>query len=305
MYEQKAALFLYAVSPVHMGAGSAIGVIDNPIQRERHSGHPSFAGSGLKGAVRHGFDALRPADGSSAHANLLFGPESSSGDLHAGAVSFGDAQLLTFPVRSLRGSFVHATCPLALARAKRLLGLLGVAVDWAIPEVQEGHCVLVNEALLSEDPDGQKLLRLEAFQYAQRISPELMALGQDLAARALPDDAANAFFRSKLAQDLVVLSDSDFAYFSRHATLVEAHVRIDPATGTASKGGLFYSENLPPEALLIAALCASRSRSGTGADLPAEAVMSQMRALLDGRLLQIGGDATTGRGLVLAKLQEA
>lgn len=302
MFQQKAALFLYAVSPVHMGAGSAIGVIDNPIQRERHSGHPSFAGSGLKGAVRHGFDALRPADGSSAHANLLFGPESTSGDLHAGAVSFGDAQLLTFPVRSLRGSFVHATCPLALARAKRLLGLLGVAVDWAIPSVDEGHCVLANPALLS---DGQKL-HLEAFEYAaQRISPELMSLGQDLAARAIPNDAANEFFRTKLAQDLVVLSDTDFAYFTRHATLVEAHVRIDADTGTASKGGLFYSENLPPEALLIASLCASRSRSGTGADLPAEAVMSQMRALLDGRLLQIGGDASTGRGLVLAKLQEA
>ena len=33
MFEKHAALFLYAVSPVHMGAGQAIGVIDNPIQR--------------------------------------------------------------------------------------------------------------------------------------------------------------------------------------------------------------------------------------------------------------------------------
>ena len=43
MFQQKAAVFLYAVSPVHMGAGQAIGVIDNPIQRERHTGHPCFA----------------------------------------------------------------------------------------------------------------------------------------------------------------------------------------------------------------------------------------------------------------------
>jgi CRISPR-associated protein Cmr4 len=45
MFEQKAAVFLYAVSPVHMGAGQAIGVIDNPIQRERHTRntqHPHF-----------------------------------------------------------------------------------------------------------------------------------------------------------------------------------------------------------------------------------------------------------------------
>jgi CRISPR-associated protein Cmr4 len=51
MFEKKAAVFLYAVSPVHMGAGQAIGVIDNPIQRERHTNHPCFAGSGIKGAV--------------------------------------------------------------------------------------------------------------------------------------------------------------------------------------------------------------------------------------------------------------
>jgi CRISPR-associated protein Cmr4 len=58
MFEKHAAVFLYAVSPVHMGAGQAIGVIDNPIQRERHTEHPCFAGSGIKGAVRHGFSAL-------------------------------------------------------------------------------------------------------------------------------------------------------------------------------------------------------------------------------------------------------
>ncbi|TQN51557.1 hypothetical protein DLNHIDIE_01430 [Acidithiobacillus thiooxidans ATCC 19377] len=34
MFEKKAAVFLYAVSPVHLGAGQAIGVIDNFIQRE-------------------------------------------------------------------------------------------------------------------------------------------------------------------------------------------------------------------------------------------------------------------------------
>ena len=50
MFEKRAAVFLYALSPVHMGAGSAIGVIDNPIQRERHTNHPCFAGSGIKGA---------------------------------------------------------------------------------------------------------------------------------------------------------------------------------------------------------------------------------------------------------------
>ncbi|WP_438438787.1 RAMP superfamily CRISPR-associated protein [Hydrogenophilus thermoluteolus] len=58
MFEKYAALFLYAVSPVHMGAGQATGVIDNPIQRERHTNHPCFAGSGIKGALRHAWESL-------------------------------------------------------------------------------------------------------------------------------------------------------------------------------------------------------------------------------------------------------
>jgi CRISPR-associated protein Cmr4 len=48
---------------------------------------------------------------------------------------------------------------------------------------------------------------------------------------------------------------------------------------------------------------ASQTRSGQENHLQAEEVLAKLRPLLDGRLLQIGGDATTGRGLVLAKVE--
>lgn len=303
MFEKNAALFLYAVSPVHMGAGQAVGVIDNPIQRERHTGHPCFAGSGIKGAVRHGFTAI---GGDGTLIDRLFGPESGSADLHAGAVSFGDAQLVALPVRSLRGGYVYATCPQALSRAQRLLGLVGRPARWKVPSVAEGHCLIANPALLSErqiDGKSKKMLHLEAFEYEAEDSPDnLPAISTDLAQRSLPAGDAYAFFAEKLKTDLVVLSDSDFAYFAQHAMLVEPHVRIDEKTGTASDGGLFYTENLPPESLLIAPLLASQTRSGKD-DQPAEIVMAQIKAVIDGKLLQIGGDVTTGRGLVVAKVE--
>jgi CRISPR-associated protein Cmr4 len=287
-----------------MGAGSAVGVIDNPIQRERHTHHPSFAGSGIKGALRHAFESLCAPDarsGAKDRIKLLFGPESQSGDLHAGALSFGDAQLVAFPVRSLRGGYVYATCRQALARAQRLLSLIGVKADWSIPEVKEGACLVSNEALLS----GSKL-HLEAFEYEARISEPLRALGADLAAKGLPAAEAYAFFRQKLAEDLVVLSDTDFGYFVEHATLVEPHVCIDPDTGAAKGTGLFYTENLPPESLLLAPLMASATRSGKADEkLQAEEVLAQIKAVLSHGVLQIGGDATTGRGLVVATVVEA
>lgn len=298
MFQKQATVFLYAVSPVHMGAGQAIDIIDNPIQREKHTGHPSFAGSGIKGAVRHSFTAL---GGDEKHISLLLGPDSASSDLHAGAVSFGDAQLVALPIRSLRGGYVYATSPQALARARRLMVLAGASINWPVPDVAEGSCLVTNPKLLSADK-----LHLEAFEYIAEKSAELADVAADLAARALPQQDEYAFFREKLADDLVVLSDTDFAYFARHAMLVEPHVRIDPETGTASDGGLFYTENLPPESIMIAPLMASQTRTGKPDEhLEAEAVLAQIRTLIHSRLLQIGGDATTGRGLVVANVVEA
>jgi CRISPR-associated protein Cmr4 len=301
MFEKHAALFLYAVSPVHMGAGQAVGVIDNPIQRERHTGHPCFAGSGIKVAIRHGSTAI---GGDETLIIRLFGPDAGSSDLHAGAVSFGDAQLVALPVRSLRGGYVYATCPQAISRAQRLLGLIGVRADWPPLSVGEGDCLLANPDLLSGDK-----LHLEAFEYTAKDqeSAAVKAIGADLASRALPDGDAYAFFRDKLKTDLVVLSDTDFSYFAQNAMLVEPHVRIDADTGTASDGGLFYTENLPPESLLVAPMLASQTRTGRKKDEKdawedAAGVMLKIRNVIDGRLLQIGGDVTTGRGLVVAKV---
>ena len=296
MFEKQAAVFLYAISPVHVGAGQAIDVIDNPIQREKHTGHPSFAGSGIKGAVRHSFAAL---GGEPGDIDRLLGPASDKGDgLHAGAISVGDAQLVALPVRSLKGGYLYATCPQALARAQRLLKLTGAAVNWIIPTVKEGEALLVHDGLLSAGK-----LHLEAFEYAAADAGKLADIASDLANNALPDAQEYAFFREKLQTDLVVLSDTDFAYFSQHAMLVEAHVRINAETGTASDGSLFYTENLPPESILIAPLMASQTRTKSD-NLPAEAVLSQIKTLIHTRLLQIGGDATTGRGLVMASVVE-
>ena len=302
MFQAHAALFLYATSPVHMGAGQAFGLIDNPIARERHSEHPVFPGSGLKGAIRHRFHALPGWSEGAVGERLLdrlFGPESQSGTLHAGAVSLGDAQLVAFPVRSVKEGYVYATSAYALARTARLLAQLGVAGMPPAPEsVPTGACCTPNATLLAGDK-----LHLEAFEYtnAPAAADALAAIARWLADNALPTEAAHSFFREKFARDLVLLSDEDFTWFAKNATVVEPHVRIDNEKGTASDGGLFYTENLPPESLLLGSLMASRERSGKG-ELAAEAVLAQVKGAIDGKLLQVGGDATTGRGLVSARV---
>lgn len=310
MYQVSTPLFIYAVSPVHMGGGTALGLVDNPIQRERHTEYPTLAGSGLKGAVRHHIlsrfdDDSRKNNGAGTLLTRLFGPDAGDLNLHAGAVSFGDAQLVAFPVRCTRRAYVYATSPVALARTARLLTMLKTAHDWpAIPEdIGDGSCHTVQQ---NAPVENGATLSLEVFQYNAVASAELQTIAEWLAEHAVPKGTAYDFFRDKLKRDLVLLPDDDFSHFVNNATVVEPHVRIDDATGAAKEGGLFYTENLPPESLLVAPLMASRERSNKQ-NLSAGEVLktvlegdptAQMPAL-DGAVVQIGGDATTGRGQVV------
>lgn len=306
MFEQKAALFFYAVSPVHLGMGSALGVVDNPIQRERHTGHPVFAGSGIKGAVRELWEAS--GEPGQALARRYFGPDTTSAGDYAGAISFSDAQLLLFPIRAARRAFVYATCPTALARARRLLEIAGAANGLPMaPPLGADQALVANDAGLLQ---GGKL-GLEWHAQPAAADKTLAAIGAWLAAHALPGGEAHAHFRGLVQNDLVLISDEDFGFFVRQSTSIEPHVRIDDASGTADAGGLFYTENLPPESLLIALVMASRERGRNGRGAPAQEVLKALRTgsglapHLDGSMLQIGGDATTGRGHVCVRFAEA
>ena len=307
MFEAKRLVFMYCVSPVHMGAGTAIGPIDNPIQRERHTDYPVFAGSGLKGAIRH---HLKQRWGDNGLVARIFGPEAGASSEHAGAISFTDAQLVAFPVRSLDRAFVYATSPVALGRLKRLALLAGLEPEWEVPSIEQGHCRMAKPD--SPGNTSSKLV-LEAFECSILPNGGLAAISSWIADHALPGGQPYQFFREKLKTDLVLLADEEFSYFVRNATVVEPHVRIDDETGTAESGGLFYTENLPPESLLVALAMASVERykkDKPNGWMDAETVMEQVakgdndRLGLTEQLLQIGGDSTTGRGLVVVRFPE-
>lgn len=295
MFTVQKTLFLYAVSPVHMGAGQAIGLIDNPIQREVHTHHPVLAGSGIKGAVRHRFYALAKGDD---RLNRYFGPDSRNASDFAGAVSFSDAQLVLFPVRCTKAGYVYATSPLVLARAKRLLEQSGLKAWMKTPAPAEANkCMVTDSHLLTNNK-----LHVEAYELAATPSPELKDIAKMLADYALPE--GQDFFKNKMITDLVLMHDDDFSYFVKNATSIEPHVRINPDTGVADGGGLFYTENLPPESLLIQNVMATAERSKGGSSTADEVLAYVLSGDLglNGKPLQVGGDATTGRGQVLVNV---
>jgi len=303
-----------------MGAGSAIGAIDSPIQREVHTKHPMFAGSGLKGALRHHFTRAWPRTESddrkpNSLINRIFGPDTGASDF-AGALSLSDAQLVALPVRSLKGGFAYVTSPLALARLHRLASQAGLAPGWDVPTVDADKARVASANLLQ----GKQLI-LEAFEFNADADADdqLKAISTWIADKAM-SGVSNRFFADKFKADLVLLHDTDFAHFARHAMVVEPHVRINDESGTADDGGLFYVENLPPETLMVGLAQASIERfkkdsrnSDSATLLNAPEVLARVfsgttatgdamtLAGISGKLLQIGGDATTGRGLVLVQ----
>ena len=290
-----------------MGTGTAVGgLIDNPIQRERHTEYPMMAGSGIKGAIRHDYWAQGEANRSLL--SRMFGPDQSAAE-HAGAVSFGDGQLLAFPVRCAKAGFVYATSPLLLARLKRSVALAGIQAKWTVPNLESGHCRLRNPDLLTENK-----LALEAYELEGQLDADnsLGLIADWLAQYALPESADYHYFREKIKTDLVLLSDDELHYFVVNSTVVEPHVKIDDVSGTADGGALFYTENLPPESLLFTVLMASQERYNRGDSSENRLDASQiMNTLVNGkenwqplqsRMVQFGGDATTGRGQIVCSI---
>lgn len=296
MFQQKSAMFLYAQSPVHMGTGVAVGgLVDNPIQRETHTDYPYFAASGLKGAIRHHLTTEWSGGNMEGFINRIFGPDTSSSD-YAGALSFSDASLVLFPVQSIKNSFVYISCPTVLARTQRALAISGVTTDWEIGDIGKNQALTVNEDLMVNDK-----IMLETYDYEAKISSWLKPIADWLGQNTLPESVSNQFFSKKISNDLVVIPDEDFRFFVQNATSVEPHVKIDDKTGTAQDGALFYTENLPPESILISTVMTSveRQKKSSG-EVPFNAaiILDHVTKALNGKTVQIGGDSTTGRGLV-------
>ncbi len=296
-------LFIHALTSVHPGGGAALGVVDLPVQRERHTQWPMIAGSGLKGTFR---DACRrPMDGGEWLA--AFGPETTNASDHAGALAFTDARLLAFPVRSLRGIFAWATCPAVLHRFGRDAKLLAgsTTAPPAPPPVERGQaaCPSASDNLV----DGRCLL-LEEFEFLRTGDDSgIAAIAAWLAGRAIGDEETGA----RLKRNLVVLHDDDFTYFARHATEVVARVGLDYESKTVRKGALFYEEFLPPETLLYSVVLATASRrrsktdrngkeSRARVDLDAARMLGLLRRHTP-PTLQIGADQTIGKGLWCAR----
>ena len=294
----RALLFLYAETPVHVGADASLGALDLPIQREVTTGLPIIKAESLKGALRERFRPPRDRKDERKRWTKTFGDEPPSagvrqGELKPGTLRVHEAQLVAFPVPALARTFVWATSPLARARLDRKARLAGVSVtpaDGSAPPVR---------------PDDSACLTSETTADRFVLGPYVVTASRDdavrnwagrLARTALPDLEEMAFFADKLATELLVCSDDLLGAISRDCAPVVARVQL----GTGEDGdvprktvkhGPFYSEYLPAETILAALLECDDADD-----------LAHVRDGLNNDLLRIGGDETLGKGLLWCRI---
>jgi CRISPR-associated protein Cmr4 len=297
MFDRAAILFLYTETPLHAGSGTSLGIVDLPIQRERTTGYPMIQASGLKGCLR---DVVSDDP---QKVEIVFGPDTRRASDHAGALSVGDARILLFPVRSLMGVFAWVTSQNVLARFKREALMAGLSVDWnPIGPTDDGTAFVADGSILKAN--GKVVL--EEFAFTAQKKDSVQTIARWLKDNALPAEGEYAYWQDTLEKRLVILPENAFRDFVQLSTEVIARVRIDDTKKTVERGALWTEEHLPSETLLYATLFASKPRvQNPPSDLQdAAAVLNFVKNAVDGKRLQLGGDATVGRGIVKARVVE-
>ena len=317
-------LTFYTRTPLHVGSGSSVDVVDLPIMRERITGFPVIPASSLKGVL---LQHAREIFENGAHARLGTKPEDARllfGDLEdvevdgekkqkswAGCVQIMEAKILAFPVRSLAGCFAWLTCPSVLRRFHRDTGKLSEIKDEKIVALP-----IPNPAPTDRDPfkdyviagtnlhvPGQNIAVFEEYSL-ERNNAESTALAAIAAKLAgLCDDG---IWTGGVFTRLAIVSDDTFQHFVTTCTEVVTRIAINPQTRTVQQndggGALFNQENVPCETLFYSVLTVLPPRRDSDAGTPERALAAaneKLETLLPNGtppILQIGGDETTGHG---------
>jgi|YNPNPStandDraft_1061719.scaffolds.fasta_scaffold04056_6 CRISPR-associated protein Cmr4 len=294
-------LTIYTRTPLHVGSGTSVDVVDLPIMRERITGFPVIPASSLKGVLlqharekfengKHARNCSKPGD-----ARILFGDieeEIKDGQKkqksYAGCIQIMEAKILAFPVRSLAGCFAWLTSPAVLERFSRDTGK-----NLNVPAVEKDHVVPGAELIVN------KQVVLEEF--AMDIQPDSNNQLANLATQ-LKGFSDDPLWQSKLATRIAVVHDENFQHFVTTCTEIVARIKVDPATRTVEEGALFNQENIPCETMFYSVLTVlPPRREGTGSGFDPNAKLAELLPTDNPPILQIGGDETTGHGLCEVK----
>lgn len=284
MFENASIAIMYAVAPCHAGSGSALGVVDLPIQRERHTNWPMIQASGVKGAFRANFDRFKgKIENIKDFENLtesVFGSDKGGkdGSGYAGSCSISDARILAYPMRSNVSPFVWITCPAVLKRFVRdlkIAGRLDEEQSVNFPELNESDATVLAGSITGD-------VLLEDFGVKTR-SEAILEFAK-----------IKEYFKD--AERLLLVSNDVFNYGVTYCTQIMAQIKINSETGTTDEG-LRYQEELPSDTIMYTVIHWGDSKNTTENELKADTIKKFITDEVIKNHIQIAGDETCGRGI--------
>ncbi|ETJ39111.1 CRISPR-associated RAMP protein, Cmr4 family [human gut metagenome] len=261
MYKIARPLFFRCITPMHVGCGSDLGIVDLPIQREKHTGYPKIESSGIKGCIREDFEAVAETIEDEINVHKLFGYDEDSISLdkekikklftdnlqYSGAVGFTDARILLFPVKSVKGVFAWVTCNGVMKKLKEELEITGCNLNYnnekSSIKKEKAYCAKDCKLIVenADEKDKDEYIVLEEYQFAVEKREDISNLAKEL---------ENHIGIENLSQKLVIVSDDDFKDFVTMCTEIVTRTKINNETGAVKDGALFTQEYLPSETIM-------------------------------------------------------
>jgi len=322
MYQTAKPLFFRTETPLHAGSGSDLGHIDLPIQREKHTDLPNIQSSSLKGAFRQNLEQNVTTDEDKIGVHLAFGYDDDGKDKfpqkvkdffknpedndYSGSLAFTDARLLLFPIKSFKGVYALATCPLIIEKIVKELNFVCNPAIVSVPtttkiDVASERIAVANKDFLAMN---DKVILEE---YAITLESDTNNNSAKTLAQKL--ETLLGITNNELQNHLVVLPNEVFRDFTRLSTEVITRTKIDNATGTVQSGALFTEEYLPAESYLYTIVAASnvfqtnagkekRKKDFPSLQLETDAQVMTFFKDKSKDVMQIGGSSTLGKGIV-------
>ncbi len=255
---------------IHTGTGQSANAIDLPVAREAATQYPFIAGSSLKGALKDNAEQQKENDNQKdIKLDSIFGKQEGAGNLLV-----SDARLLLLPVRSLNDTYKWVTCPHVLERYKRDLNRASNSSNIDFPlAVNAVSGETINEGNRNKLYLEERTFNVTTSELDQQLIEQLKQL------------IAHEEVRTRLSNQLVILSDKDFAWFTSNGLAIQARNQLDD--NKISKN-LWYEESLPPDTLMYTLWAERWHKKGT--------IQSVKDLYPNSSYLQVGGNETVGQG---------
>ncbi|WP_434339119.1 type III-B CRISPR module RAMP protein Cmr4 [Motilimonas cestriensis] len=271
---------------LHCGSGQSVGIVDQPIARERASNLPIVPSSTVRGVLKAHISQKEPDLSQS-----LFGYDKQDGEpSFAGALSITDAHLLLLPVRTVYGILAYATCPFILQRYKKDLKL-----DVRVPTLGDAQALHPRGNPNHQD----NLMVLEDLDLQAQECGHAQKWAEYIAQTLYEKDSSDY---NDISKRIIVLPDTVFSFLAETATEIRTRIRINQETGVVDKGALWTEESLPAECVLwgVFSVDPPRLNDKNGDKRP------KFNDIINNKpLLQMGGNMGTGNGLVQFIAQSA